>query len=186
MRVVFVGPPGSGKGTQAKLLQERLGMAYIGTGDILREAIQQGTPVGKLAAPFLTTGRLVPDQLVNEIIRERLRRPDRPTRFILDGYPRTVPQAVAFDAVLAELNLGLKAVIHFQIDDEVVVRRLAGRGREDDVEETVRRRLREFREMARDLLEHYRRQGLLHEVSAVDSIDGLYQKITAILQPKAA
>src|SRR5260370_12449655 len=102
MRVVFGGPPGSGKGTQAKLLGERLGLAYIGTGDILREAIVNGTELGKKVAPLLAAGQLVPDSLVNDLIAELLRRPGRPERFITDGYPRTVAQAIAFDSLLKD------------------------------------------------------------------------------------
>lgn len=187
MRVVFIGPPGSGKGTQAKLLQERLGLAYIGTGDILREARDRGTEMGKKVAPILAAGQLVPDSLVNDLIAEVLRRPDGPKRFILDGYPRTAAQAVALDALLRELGLNLRAVVYFQIDEDVVVRRLVGRlaqeGRLDDGEETVRHRMRVFRDTSRELLEYYRKQGILHEVAAEDTIEHLYAKLTTLLQP---
>jgi adenylate kinase len=187
--VVFVGPPGSGKGTQAKLLQERLGLVYIGTGDILRDVIERGTDVGKRVAPVLAAGQLVPDSLVNDLIAEVLRRPNGPKTFILDGYPRTTAQAVAFDALLAELGLDLRAVVHFQIDEEVVVKRLVGqkgRGRDDDSEDTVRHRLRVFRETSHELIEHYRKQGILHEVAANDTIDHLYATITNLLRPRSS
>jgi adenylate kinase len=188
MRVVFVGPPGSGKGTQAKLLRERLGLTYIGTGDILRDARDRGTEMGKKVAPLLAAGQLVPDLLVNDLIAEVLRRPDAPKTFILDGYPRTTDQAVALDALLRELGLDLRAVVHFKIDDEVVVRRLVGRlaqeRRLDDSEETVRHRLRVFRDTSRELLEHYRKQGILHEVTAEDTIEHLYATITTLLRPR--
>lgn len=185
MRVVFIGPPGSGKGTQAKLLQERLGFEYIGTGDILRAAVIQQTDTGKQAAPYLAQGSLVPDQLVNEIVAERFHRGPPCPRFVMDGYPRTVAQAIAFDKILAGVKLPLDAVIHFVIDENEVVKRLSGRGRSDDDANTVRARLRIFEDTIRDLLDHYRRQGLLHDLHAVDTVDSLYAKITALL-PKTS
>src|ERR1700693_5229973 len=107
MRLILIGPPGSGKGTQAKLLSTRLGLAQIGTGDILREAVRQNTPLGKKAEPYIQNGQLVPDDLVNEVVTERFRRDDRPDRFVLDGYPRTLAQAASFDTVLRQQFLDL-------------------------------------------------------------------------------
>src|SRR5947208_2036749 len=104
MRLILLGPPGSGKGTQAKLLSERAHLTHIGTGDILRNAIREGTPQGKLAQPYVASGKLVPDELVNNLIAEYFHRPNRPDRFVMDGYPRTLAQAKAFDAVLKELG----------------------------------------------------------------------------------
>lgn len=127
MRLILVGPPGSGKGTQAKLLSKRLNLAHIGTGDILRESVRQGTPLGLLAAPYIASGHLVPDDLVNEVIVDRFRRDDRPERFVMDGYPRTLAQAASFDQVLRQQFLGLNAVLLFQVDDEEIVRRMSGR-----------------------------------------------------------
>jgi len=182
MRVVFIGPPGSGKGTQARLLHERLGIVYVGTGDMLREEVRQGTELGKRVEPFLTQGRLVPDNLVNDIVAERLRRPDLPERFVMDGYPRTVAQAHSFNEILKQRRLELTAVIHFLIEEDVVIRRLSGRQRADDAEATVRHRLQEFRDTSRELLEHYRQQRLLHEVTAANSVENLYQTIVEILK----
>ncbi len=127
MRMILVGPPGSGKGTQAKLLSARLGLDHIGTGDILREAVRQNTPLGKLARPYIESGNLVPDDLVNELVADRLRRDDRPERFVMDGYPRTLAQAVSFDQVLRQQFLNLTAVVVMLVDDEEIVRRLTGR-----------------------------------------------------------
>ena len=101
MRLVFLGPPGSGKGTQARLLNDRLGLAVIGTGDILRDAVRRGTPLGKQVQAYLFSGRLAPDDLVNEVVAELFRRPDHPSRFVLDGYPRTLPQAVSITRISA-------------------------------------------------------------------------------------
>lgn len=127
MRLVLVGPPGSGKGTQARLLSERLGLATYGTGDILREAIRLGTEAGKQAEPFLKRGQLAPDHLVNELVRDLFTRQPRPDRFVFDGYPRTLAQGVWFDGLLADLKLPLTAVIQFEVSDDEVVRRISGR-----------------------------------------------------------
>jgi adenylate kinase len=127
MRLILLGPPGCGKGTQSKLLSERLGLLHIGTGDILREAVRLGTPAGRQAENYVNTGRLVPDALVNDLIHERFRGENRPERFVLDGYPRTVAQAAAFDQMLRQEFLDLTAVLLFRVDDEEIVRRLSGR-----------------------------------------------------------
>lgn len=126
-RLLLVGPPGSGKGTQAKLLCERLGLAQIGTGDILRDAVGRGTSAGRLAEPYMKSGQLAPDDLVNELVADRFRRDDRPERFVLDGYPRTLAQAASFDQVLRQQFLDLSAVLLLRVDDEEIVQRLSGR-----------------------------------------------------------
>ncbi|GBD36625.1 Adenylate kinase [bacterium HR36] len=127
MRLVLLGPPGSGKGTQARWLQERCGLVHISTGDILRDAVRQNTPLGQLARPYMEQGRYVPDEVVNGIIAERFRRSDRPEHFVLDGYPRTRPQAEALDAILAEVGLPLDHAILLNVPDEEIVQRIAGR-----------------------------------------------------------
>lgn len=127
MRLILLGPPGSGKGTQAKLLGERLGLVHVSTGDIFRDAVSKGTPTGRQVEPYLREGRLVPDAITNEVIKERFTASDRPERFVLDGYPRTVAQAIAFDQVLDQQSLALGAVVFLVMDDEVVVQRLSGR-----------------------------------------------------------
>src|SRR5689334_4213438 len=105
MRLILLGPPGSGKGTQSKLLSRRMRLEHIGTGDLLRAAIREHTPVGERAQPYVEAGLLAPDELMNDLVAEHLRRPDRPDRFVMDGYPRTLAQARAFDELLAEQNL---------------------------------------------------------------------------------
>ena|SRR5438105_4445286 len=127
MRLILIGPPGSGKGTQANLLSKRLHLVHIGTGDILREAIREKSPLGKIAQPYILRGELVPDDLVNEVIAERFNRDDRPDCFVTDGYPRTVAQAAAFDQILHQQFLGLTAVLFLIVDDEEIVRRMTGR-----------------------------------------------------------
>jgi adenylate kinase len=127
MRLILLGAPGSGKGTQAKLLSERLRLEHIGTGDILREAIRRGTPLGVRARPFVESGQLVPDDLVNEMVAERFQRDDRPERFVMDGYPRTLAQAASFEEMLRRQHLGLDAVVYLKVDDEEIIRRVARR-----------------------------------------------------------
>jgi adenylate kinase len=127
MRLILIGPPGSGKGTQAKLLSSRLGLAHIGTGDILREAARQNTPLGQVALPYMRSGQLVPDDLVNEMVAEHFRRDDRPERFVMDGYPRTLAQAASFDQVLRQQFLDLTAVLLVLVDDQEIIARMTDR-----------------------------------------------------------
>jgi adenylate kinase len=211
MRLILLGPPGSGKGTQAKLLSERHRLVHVGTGDILREAINQGTAQGKLAEPYVKAGKLVPDDLVNEVINERFRRPDRPDRFVMDGYPRTLAQAHSFDAVLRQQHLGLDRVIFVSVPDEAIVQRMSGRlscprdkrtyhvvnnppprpgfcecgtalvQRPDDKEETVRERLRVYHQNTEDLIPYYQAQGLLRDVSGQGGIQEVYGRIERAL-----
>ena len=127
MRLALIGPPGSGKGTLAERLVERLGLQAIGTGEILRTAIRQRTPTGLLVEPAIKQGLLVPDVVVNDVIAELFHRPDRPAKFVLDGYPRTLAQAIAFDALLDRESLKLDLAVNLTIDDDEVVRRIGGR-----------------------------------------------------------
>ncbi len=127
MRIILLGPPGCGKGTQASLLSKRRRLEHIATGDLLREAIRQRTAVGVRAQPFVESGRLVPDDVVNELVAERFRRDDCPRRFVLDGYPRTLAQAASFDQVLRQQFLDLSAVLLMQVEDDEIVRRVSDR-----------------------------------------------------------
>lgn len=127
MRMILIGPPGAGKGTQGQLLIQRLQLTQISTGGMLREAIAAGAPAGKKAEPFIKAGKLVPDEVVNALIADYFQRDERPTRFVLDGYPRTVPQAVALDAVLRKHDLDLNAVVVLEVPDDELIRRTSGR-----------------------------------------------------------
>jgi adenylate kinase len=216
MRLVLVGPPGCGKGTQAGLLVQRLGLTYIGTGEILRDAIRRGTEMGKQIEPLMKQGLLVADLIVNEVVAELFRGSNRPEKFVMDGYPRTYSQAIAFDALLTQQFLALDAVVNLMIADDEVVRRISGRRccsnrecatcynmyyrpprvagvcdrcgadlvlREDDREETVRRRLREFHANTDLLINHYRNKNLLREVPATDPVETIYANIVKAGQP---
>jgi adenylate kinase len=127
MRLILLGPPASGKGTQAKLLSERNSLAHIATGDMLREAIRQNTPEGRLAAPYVQSGQLVPDDLVNEIVNACFRKEHRPENFVMDGYPRTVAQAASFEQVLHQQFLAIDAVVQLVVPDDEIVARVSGR-----------------------------------------------------------
>lgn len=187
MRVAFVGPPGCGKGTQAARLRERLGFPSFSTGDALREAIAQGTEVGRRAKPYLASGQLAPNTIVNDLVAERLSHDDCAEHFVLDGYPRNVTQARALDTVLRDLGRPLQAVIHFQVDDDTLTKRLLARQRADDTEETVRTRLRLYHETARELLTYYRKKrGLLDTVNAALPVEHVYVKVACLLLPKDA
>jgi adenylate kinase len=192
MRLVLIGAPGSGKGTQAELLVNRLGLAYVGTGEMLRAAIAADTPTGRLAKPLMDQGLLVPDTLVNDVVADLLRQKSRPEKFVLDGYPRTYAQAIAFDALLRQLYLKLDGVISFAISDDEVVRRINSRratavkARDDDNEDTIRRRLVEFHKTTDNLIEHYRRAGLLREIDATQDKEVIYNSVLKALGKPAA
>ena len=127
MRIILIGPPGSGKGTQARLLSQRMNLVHFATGDILRDEAQHDTPQGRRAREFMNDGQLVPDDLVNEIVNARFRGKEKPIRFVMDGYPRTLVQALSFDEVLREQNLELDAAIFLKVEDEEIVRRNSAR-----------------------------------------------------------
>lgn len=127
MRVILLGPPASGKGTQSERLCLRLGLIHLSTGDILREAVREGTPLGKEARPYMDSGNYVPDTLINGVIRERWAGPNRPEKFLIDGYPRTLPQAEAFDHILHEFGQELDAVLLLNVPDDIVEHRICGR-----------------------------------------------------------
>ncbi|MBE9115800.1 adenylate kinase [Lusitaniella coriacea LEGE 07157] len=163
-RLIFLGPPGAGKGTQAQKLAKMLGVPHISTGAILREATKAGTPLGKKAQNYMNRGELVPDALMLDLIRERLQQTDVQKGWILDGFPRNVQQATFLEALLAELNQSPDCVLDLDVPDEVIVTRLLARGRKDDNEETIRRRLEVYREQTAPVSNFYRDRACLQLV----------------------
>ncbi|MEW2246296.1 MULTISPECIES: adenylate kinase [unclassified Streptomyces] len=155
MRLVLIGPPGAGKGTQAALLGRRLGVPHVSTGDLFRAHVGDGTPLGRDAQRYLDAGELVPDHITEGMVRHRLAEPDARRGFLLDGFPRTVRQAHALATMLAATGTSLDAVLEFTAPEDVVVDRLLGRGRADDTEEVVRNRLRVYRKQTVPLLAYY-------------------------------
>ncbi len=182
MRLILLGPPGAGKGTQAKVLIEAFAIPQLSTGDILRSAIAQKTPMGLAAKEIMDRGDLVPDEVVNGIVSERLDAPDAGNGFILDGFPRTIPQAEALDAMLAEKGMKLDAVVVIAADEDVLVDRIVHRAREtaaagggavraDDNVEVVRNRLAVYRELTEPLVEYYKAKGLVRTVDGMQSVE---------------
>jgi adenylate kinase len=182
LRVLLFGPPGSGKGTQAALLAERLGVPAISTGDMLRQAVTGGTELGQKVAGILAAGSLVDDDTMAEVVKERLRRADARRGFLLDGYPRTLGQADMLESILREQGASMDAAILLEVPEEELVRRMTGRQRADDGAEVVRHRLRLYREKTTPLVGHYERLGLLRRVDGNRGVPEVAESIVAVLR----
>ena len=174
MRIVLLGPPGAGKGTQAVKIAEKLGVPQISTGDLFRHNISAGTQLGLEAKKYLDAGDLVPATLTNALVDDRLNDADVAAGFILDGFPRTVEQAEALHDMLERRNLKLDAVLEFRVPEEELVARLAGRGRADDTEDVIRNRFRVYRDETAPLLDYYTHE--LKTVDAVGSLDDVFNR----------
>jgi adenylate kinase len=180
--LIFLGPPGAGKGTQAKILAEVCEIPHISTGDILREAKTQGTPLGKQAQSYMEKGELVPDELILDLIRERLSQPDAQKGWILDGFPRNAPQASFLDTLLQEMNQGYDRVVNLEVPDEVLVTRMLGRGRQDDNEETIRRRLEVYRNQTAPLIDFYSKRDSLMSVDGARPLKEVTDYLKQLIQ----
>lgn len=185
-RLLLLGPPGSGKGTQAELLVGRLGIPQIATGDMLRAAVRAGSEIGRQAQGYMDRGELVPDEVVIGVAEERLRKPDAAKGFILDGFPRNPAQAAALDQMLSRLGVGLERCLALRVDEEELVARLLRRAelenRSDDNEATIRTRMRVYREQTQPLVDYYAGRGVLQEVEGEGSIEDVAARIEEALR----
>ena len=202
MNLLLYGPPGSGKGTQAAMLHDRFDIPHISTGDILRAEVKSGTPLGKQAQPIMARGDYVPDDIMIGIIRNRLAQPDTANGFILDGFPRTIPQAEALDRLLTEIGKEFDRVVYLKVETPELVKRLAGRmtcpvdqktyppgtttcptdgaaliQREDDKPEAVKQRIEVYLSKTLPLLDYYRSRGLVSEVEGVGTIEEIHPRV---------
>ncbi|HEX7254878.1 MAG TPA: adenylate kinase [Gaiellaceae bacterium] len=190
MNVLLLGPQGSGKGTQAKRIQADYGIPHIATGEMLREAIAAESELGQRVKPIVESGRLVPDDLMIELIRERLQQEDAQDGFILDGFPRTLAQARALDEMLADIGRALSIVFGFQLDDEIGTQRMLRRaeieGRKDDAPEAIAKRLELYHRETEPLIGHYRAQGNLVGIHADRTVDEVFSEIQEALEQTAS
>ncbi len=183
-RIVFLGPPNSGKGTQAKVLAEALGIPAISTGEMLRAAVDAGSDLGQRVAGVMARGELVSDDLMADVVRDRLSQDDATEGFLLDGYPRTAAQAATLEEILGEQYVDLDDVVLIDAPDDVLVTRALGRGREDDREEVVRERLRVYQQKTAPLVDFYDVKGLLRRIDGVQTIEEVGRQVRASLGVK--
>jgi adenylate kinase len=181
LKVVLLGPPGAGKGTQAQLLSARLGVPAISTGDMLREAVAAGSELGRRVEGIMAAGKLVDDELMAEVVRDRLAKPDTGAGYLLDGYPRTLPQAKTLEGILQESGQQLDAVVMVDVPVDELVRRSLLRGRVDDTEEVIRERQRVYREKTEPLIGYYRQLGVLREIDGYLPVDEVTSHVFAAL-----
>lgn len=188
MRIVLLGAPGSGKGTQAARMVKELGLPHVSTGVLLRAAVAAGTDLGDQARVVMDRGELVSDDIVLSLIKERLGQDDVKSGFILDGYPRNIAQAKALDRLLAQLDQPVEEALHIDVDEEQVIARIAGRatqeGRTDDSDIVVRNRMRVYAELTAPVVSYYADQGVLTRILGEGSVEEVFQRILGVLRTR--
>jgi adenylate kinase len=181
MRVILLGPPGAGKGTQAAKMVAKLGIPQISTGDMLRQAREEQTDLGKQVESYMKSGGLVPDEVVVGIVSERIQKDDCKAGYILDGFPRSVAQAEALDRTLEALGQELTAVLSLSVSEDELMSRLLARKREDDNEAVIRERLKVYRQQTEPLVDYYRSRGTLKEIDGLGTVDKIFDRILGAL-----
>jgi adenylate kinase len=179
VRILFIGPPGAGKGTQAARVADRLDIPHISTGDMFRHHVSSGSELGRLVDAIMKAGEYVPDEITVEMLRERLAEPDAATGYILDGFPRTAGQVAALDGLIG--SDGLDSVVVFDVDEDALVERLLGRGRADDTEDTIRNRFKVYQEQTAPLLDIYENRRIVVTVDGLGDIDDVTERILQVL-----
>ena len=186
MRLIFLGPPGAGKGTQSKFVCDKFNIPQISTGDILRDAVKNGTEMGIKAKSFMDAGKLVPDEVVIGIVKDRLKEKDTINGYILDGFPRTSEQATALDQMLQTLNQKLDYVLYFNVPENELMKRLLGRakelGRSDDTSEVIKVRIDTYNDKTLPILDFYRNKNILKEINGTESITEINNQLLKILK----
>jgi adenylate kinase len=186
MNLIFLGPPGSGKGTQAIRVAQQLGVKHLSTGDVLREAVKSGTSLGKKAESYMKKGELVPDNLIVSIIEDKLASGALSKGFILDGFPRTIPQAESLKEMFGKNQISLDKAVLLKVSDDTIIRRIKGRaaqeGRADDTEDVARNRLEVYRKQTQPIEDFYRRESVLTEVDGEDTPDQVFANIMEVLK----
>lgn len=184
--IILIGPPGAGKGTQAKMLEKSLGLPQVSTGDLFRYNLKNETDLGKLARSYMDKGELVPDEVTVAMVKDRLAQPDAIRGAILDGFPRTQAQADALEALLADIGGRIAVVPNIIVDREELVQRLLNRaqieGRADDSEDTIRTRMRVYEEQTKPLLDYYEERGLVENVNGQQSIEAVQQDLRRVIE----
>ena len=181
MRLVLVGPPGAGKGTQAEFISAHFSIPHISTGDIFRANLSAGTPLGLEAKGYMDKGDLVPDSLTTAMVKDRLQQGDVASGFLLDGYPRTTVQAEALDQILRELAAPLDVVLEMQADEDEIVARLLARGRSDDSEEVIRHRLKVYADQTAPIIAYYKNSGILRTIDGLGSVSEVTERAISAL-----
>ena len=181
MKVVFVGPPGAGKGSQAEHIVKKYNLLHLSTGDMLRAARDAKTPVGLKAEEYMSAGKLVPDEVIIAIVKERISQPDSDRGFLFDGFPRTVVQAEELDKALAAQGTKLEVVLELQVPEEILFTRLASRGRADDKPEVIRQRLVSYHEQTAPWIDYYGKAGNLVSIDGTGTIDEVFVRVEKVL-----